>query len=152
MKEWNHLTEATSLAKLAFQNENKITTQHLAFSTEYPSLKMPDNNPFKKRAVCEVQPSPEIQISNEQYSEVTEVEDDNVKCLTLESQESVASKAISNSGCCNHDTEDLDCKATESCLATQRTRRANNLKKTSSKTGSDTRKNSSILNFFSRIW
>ncbi|CAM8915506.1 unnamed protein product [Rhodiola kirilowii] len=52
------------------------------FPNEYLSLKVPDNTPFKKRAVCEVQLPLESQINIEQNSEVTEVDYEDVVCLT----------------------------------------------------------------------
>ncbi|OIT30671.1 PREDICTED: exonuclease 1 [Nicotiana attenuata] len=92
-------------------------------------LKVPDNNPFRKRKVEEIEPD-ELESVTEQISEVTEVESLEVVCTTPESQKSVESKPI---------------KRIE-------LRRVTNERKVKrSNCQSSENKKNSILNFFSRV-
>ncbi|XP_016492485.1 exonuclease 1-like isoform X1 [Nicotiana tabacum] len=92
-------------------------------------LKVPDNNPFRKRKVEEIEPD-ELESVTEQISEVTEVESLEVVCTTPESQRSVESKPI---------------KRIELRKVT------NERKVKRSNCQSSENKKNSILNFFSRV-
>ncbi|XP_009600117.1 exonuclease 1-like isoform X2 [Nicotiana tabacum] len=92
-------------------------------------LKVPDNNPFRKRKVEEIEPD-EMESVTEQISEVTEVESLEVVCTTPESQKSVESKPV---------------KRIELRKVT------NERKVKRSNCQSSENKKNSILNFFSRV-
>lgn len=92
-------------------------------------LKVPDNNPFRKRKVEEIEPD-ELESVTEQISEVTEVESLEVVCTTPESQKSVESKPV---------------KRIELRKVT------NERKVKRSNCQSSENKKNSILNFFSRV-
>lgn len=128
MEETKYLNEAVALQKTMFPSEvhsirlNKITQD------ETP-LKIPDNNPFKKRKHSEIYLD-HISSITEQISMVTDVDNSDIMCVTLESQESLDSKpkrvADRKLSTKKEKLKRSDCKSSES-------------------------KGNSILNFFSRV-
>ncbi|KAM3380407.1 exonuclease 1 isoform X1 [Capsicum galapagoense] len=92
-------------------------------------LKVPDNNPFRKRKVEEIEPD-EMDSVTKVVSEVTEVESLEVICTIPESQKSVESKPVKR-------------------IELKRVTKENKVKRSNSLT-SENKKNT-ILNFFSRV-
>lgn len=92
-------------------------------------LKVPDNNPFRKRKVEEIQPD-EMDSVTELVSEVTEVESLEVICTIPESQKSVESKPVKS-------------------IELKRVTKEKKVKRSNCQS-SENKKNT-ILNFFSRV-
>lgn len=92
-------------------------------------LKVPDNNPFRKRKLEEIEPD-EMDSVTKVVSEVTEVESLEVICTIPESQKSVESKPVKR-------------------IELKRVTKENKVKRSNSLT-SENKKNT-ILNFFSRV-
>ena len=137
LKERNFSDEATALAKLAVPFNTKRNEESCAVLDELP-LKTPDNNPFRKRKLSEnteITPTPE--------SVVTEVESSEIWCPIMDSQGSVKSKPKL--------TNDHRCMDNETVNDQRQHGKVMKKSRTSSCKTSDSRKNSSILNFFARI-
>lgn len=92
-------------------------------------LKVPNNNPFRKRKVEEIEPD-EMDSVTEPVSEVTEVESLEVICTIPESQKSVESKPVKR-------------------IELKRSTKEKKVKRSNHQT-SENKKNT-ILNFFSRV-
>lgn len=92
-------------------------------------LKVPDNNPFRKRKVEEFEPD-EMDSVTELVSEVTDVESLEVICTIPESQQSVESKPVKR-------------------IELKRVTKEKKVKRSNSQS-SENKKNT-ILNFFSRV-
>ncbi|WKA08033.1 hypothetical protein VitviT2T_025795 [Vitis vinifera] len=128
IEETKYLNEAVALQKIMFPSEVHGMLENKITQDETP-LEIPDNNPFKKRKLNEIYLD-QIPSITEQISVVVDVDNSDIMCVTLESQESVDSKpnkvadrkAISK----NEKRKRSDCKSSES-------------------------KKNSILNFFSRV-
>ncbi|KAI8528636.1 hypothetical protein RHMOL_Rhmol12G0162900 [Rhododendron molle] len=88
----NYFNEATELEKLVCPLKTPFTEENKASSDKIP-LKMPENNPFRKRKYAEVQLD-ELEIDAEQVSVATELERSGISFMTPESQQSVDSKPI----------------------------------------------------------
>ncbi|XAR63945.1 Exodeoxyribonuclease I [Bertholletia excelsa] len=84
-EEPKYLQEAQALEKLLVPLKNQPSEEHQMLDKKIP-LNFPDNNPFRKRNIDQVQSD----------SEVTEVENSEISCVSIsvtpESQESVDSK------------------------------------------------------------
>lgn len=128
MEERKYSNEAIALQKVMFRAEHGMLENKIA--QDETQLKIPDNNPFKKRKLDEIYLD-QITNNREQMSEVIYIDTSDVMCVTLESQESVNSRPdeVADRGVStqNGKRKIIDCKS-------------------SSKS-----KNNSILNFFSRI-
>ncbi|KAF7123064.1 hypothetical protein RHSIM_Rhsim12G0139800 [Rhododendron simsii] len=88
----NYFNEATELEKLVCPLKTAFTEETKASSGKIP-LKVPGNNPFRKRKYAEVQLD-ELEIVAEQVSVVAELERSEISFVTPESQQSVESKPI----------------------------------------------------------
>ncbi|KAI3454840.1 hypothetical protein Pfo_011503 [Paulownia fortunei] len=87
-----HTSEALALEKLAFPFRNEASKKNKEVSIGFAS-NIPNNNPFKKRKQNEVQLNQAVAV-DEQASEVTQIENSEILCVTPESQESVDSKLV----------------------------------------------------------
>lgn len=121
-----HKSETLALKKLGLssQNEALIEKERASFGS-VPSV--PCNNPFKKRKNDDLQLN-QATTTEEQASQVTEIEESEVLSATQKSEESIDSKFIKPKG-----------KRTGEKLSKQSD--CNNVKS----------RKSSILNFFSRV-
>ena len=128
IEEAKYLNEAVALRKIMFQSEVHGTLENRIAQDETP-LKIPNNNPFKRRKHNEICLD-HIPSITEQISVVTDVDNSGIMCVTLESQESVDSKpkrvADRKVSSKKEKLKRSDCKSSE-------------------------RKKNSILNFFSRV-
>nr|GMD35641.1 exonuclease 1 [Ipomoea batatas] len=138
VSEWNqipfldekkHLAEAIALQKLLNPPSNAGVVEEDKKANPNEALKVPDNNPFRKRCFAEFEPD-ETESVTEQVSVVTEVESLEV-FATPDSQRSVNSMAVK--------------KPDEN----RRGKSDKKVKRTNSQ--SSVTKKSSILNFFSRV-
>nr|GLL35338.1 exonuclease 1 [Ipomoea trifida] len=138
VSEWNqipfldekkHLAEAIALQKLLNPPSNAGVVEEDKKANPNEALKVPDNNPFRKRCFAEFEPD-ETESVTEQVSVVTEVESLEV-FTTPDSQRSVNSMAVK--------------KPDEN----RRGKTEKKVKRTNSQ--SSVTKKSSILNFFSRV-
>ncbi|KAJ8443284.1 hypothetical protein Cgig2_010179 [Carnegiea gigantea] len=137
LKERNFSDEAAALAKLAIPFVIKTNEESCTVLDE-PSLKTPDNNPFRKSKLSEnteTTPTPE--------SVVTEVESSEISCPIMDSQGSVKSKLKLINDHRHMDNETVNDQRQNGKV--MKKSRRNSCK------SSDSRKNSSILNFFSWI-
>ncbi|KAJ9676858.1 hypothetical protein PVL29_022054 [Vitis rotundifolia] len=128
IEETKYLNEAVALQKIMFPSEVHGMLENKITQDETP-LKIPDNNPFKKRKLNEIYLDQMPSIT-EQISVVVDVDNSDIMCVALESQESVDSKP----------NKVADRKATGK----------NEKRKRSDCKSSESKKNS-ILNFFSRV-
>ncbi|KAL7192436.1 hypothetical protein ACSBR2_024300 [Camellia fascicularis] len=124
-----YLHEATVLEKLVCPLNARSTDENET-AIDKIHLKVPDNNPFRKRKLVEVELD-QCENVAEEVSEVTQVENSEILCVTPESQESVDSKPI--------------IKTSDGKM------RAKNEKSKRRNCQSSENKKSSILNFFSRV-
>ncbi|RVX17980.1 hypothetical protein CK203_004302 [Vitis vinifera] len=116
IEETKYLNEAVALQKIMFPSEVHGMLENKITQDETP-LEIPDNNPFKKRKLNEIYLD-QIPSITEQISVVVDVDNSDIMCVTLESQESVDSKpnkvadrkAISK----NEKRKRSDCKSSES--------------------------------------
>ncbi|KAJ8536052.1 hypothetical protein K7X08_034453 [Anisodus acutangulus] len=90
MEERECLEEAVALQSMLCPS---ISTRKEKKSQQTEELKVPHNNPFRKRRVEEIEPD-EMDSVTELVSEITEVESLEVVCITPESQKSVESKPV----------------------------------------------------------
>ncbi|KAL3818629.1 hypothetical protein ACJIZ3_004534 [Penstemon smallii] len=86
-----HSGEALVLEKLVFPIKTKATEETTKVSVEFAS-KVPNNNPFKKRKLDEVQ----LKQVDELASEVTTIENSEILCGNPESQNRVDSKLVTS--------------------------------------------------------
>ncbi|GMP32969.1 hypothetical protein CsSME_00006494 [Camellia sinensis var. sinensis] len=128
IEESKYLHESTVLEKLVCPL-NARSTEENETAIDKIHLKVPDNNPFRKRKLVEVELD-QCENVTEQVSEVTEVENSEILCVTPESQESVDSKPIIK-------TSDGKMRAKNEKLKRRNCQSSEN--------------KSSILNFFSRV-
>lgn len=124
-----YFNQAIALEKLAFSFKNEAL-EEIKIVTDKNLLIVPDNNPFKKRKVDEIQLD-QLDTATEEVSVVTEVESLEIISVTPESQVSVDSKS----------SKMVDGK--------NRVKSEKKLKRSNCH-GSEN-KSSSILNFFSRV-
>lgn len=128
LDEKKHLAEAIALQKLLSpSNAGVVEEDKKANPNEV--LKVPDNNPFRKRYFAEVEPD-EMESVTEQVSVVTEVQSSEV-FTTPDSQKSVNSMVVKKPD------------------GNRRGKTEKKVKRSNSQ--SSVTKKSSILNFFSRV-
>ncbi|CAI9113503.1 OLC1v1014115C1 [Oldenlandia corymbosa var. corymbosa] len=128
LAEVTHVNGALELEKLMLPLDNEPEKEYGTIQKE--DLKLPDNNPFRKRKREEIQLE-ETESTVEQVSVLTEVETSEVIRATPDSQQSVESKPIN---------------------LTNKHIQARNVKKVKQNNSLCTvQKNGSILNFFSRV-
>ncbi|GFS32354.1 5'-3' exonuclease family protein [Actinidia rufa] len=130
LEEGKYSNEAMKLEKLV----SPLSTQSIEESTKITdeiSLKAPDNNPFRKRKLAELELD-QLENVTEQLSVVTEAEKMEISWVKPESQESVDSKPIK-------------------MMMTDGKRRAKSEKLKRDNCLNSENKKSSILNFFCRV-